>query len=493
MKKYVKILAAVVSFAIITACLCGCRMNMVGSGYDLYIFNGKGESAAALDKAAKKFTEETGKKVKTFSLGSGTSSIDTLRAEMNSKNQPTIFSIVNLQELKEWEEGGYVLDFSTLPDSEFKTLTDKIPYNMRLTSDGVTNYGIPYNVEGYGYIADSKMVEALFGDGTAEKFKDDAKDATYEEFENMVKAVDAYIKTDATSSFTLNGKTYTLRSGKTDLSKKLTGVFAVAGADKWTYGDHMVNVALNAVFESPADAANATDADINRLKGPLTAYAKALDFKTAYAAGRGGALLRGSEFINTTTANYDSAVQLFAEGKALFLKQGNWVYTNLEKANTEIVKTIFFIPVKLPLKDSDVTIPGKSADYINSSISVYVPNYYAINAKATDEQKQTAMDFLLWLNTSESGQKFVTEDMAFIPYNAENLTTDNALSNSIIEYMAEGDVLSNPYGGAPVNWSTDIVGGEVMEKYLTKKDWTEADYTAIADFAVSKWKEMKGK
>ena len=31
-------------------------------------------------------------------------------------------------------------------------------------------------------------------------------------------------------------------------------------------------------------------------------------------------------------------------------------------------------------------------------------------------------------------------------------------------------MLSNPYGGAPVNWSTDIVGGEVMEKYLTKKE-----------------------
>lgn len=492
-KKCIKIFSLCLTALLCFVCLCGCRMNMVGGGYDLYIFNGKGESAAALERAAEKFTEETGKKVKTFSLGSGTSSIDTLRAEMNSKNKPTIFSIVNIQELKEWEEGGYVLDFNTVTDTDFKTLAEDIPQNMRLTSDGKTNYGVPYNVEGYGYIADSRMVDALFGDGAAADFAEDAKEASYEEFEDMVEAVDAYIKDGTVSSFTLDGNPYTLRGEKTEISKNLTGVFAVAGADKWTYGDHMVNVALNAVFENPTAAANATDAQIESLTGPLTAYAKALDFKTSYAAGRGGALLRGAEFINTTTSNYDAAVQLFAEGKALFLKQGNWVYTNLEKANTEIVKTLFFIPVKLPLTNSDVTVSGKTAEDINSSISVYVPNYYAINAQATDEEKQTAMDFLVWLNTSESGQKFVTEDMAFIPYNAEDITTDNALSNSIIEYMDEGDVLSNPYGGAPVNWSTDVLGLEVMEKYLTKEEWTDADYTAIAEYGVSKWKEMKGK
>jgi len=495
MNKFIKILSAAVAVSVCFLSLCGCGMNMAGSDYDLYIFNGKGESAAALDAAAKKFTEETGKKVKTFSLGSGTSSMDTLRAEMNSKNMPTIFSIVNIQELKEWEEGGFALDLNTVTDEKFKAFADSIPQNMRLSSDGVKNYGVPYNVEGYGYIVDTRMIEALFGENTAKDFLEDAQYATYEEFENLVKAVDGYIKNNSISSVTLNGTSYTLRNEKTELSQKLTGVFAVAGADKWTYGDHMVNVALNAVFSNPAEAAAATGEDIESLRGPLIAYAKALDFKTSYTAGRGGILQRGAEFINTTTANYDSAVQIFAESKALFIKQGNWTYTNIEKANTEIVKTLEFIPVKLPVKNSDITVKGLTANKLNSSISVYVPNYYAINAKASDEQKQNAMEFLIWLNTSESGQKFVVEDMAFIPYNAdhEGITTDNSLSNSIIRYMQSGNVLSNPYGGAPVNWSTEVVGLEVMEKYLTKSQWTDQDYEAIADYGISKWKEMAGK
>jgi len=38
-----------------------------------------------------------------------------------------------------------------------------------------------------------------------------------------------------------------------------------------------------------------------------------------------------------------------------------------------------------------------------------------------------------------------------------------------------------------------VVGLEVMEKYLTKPQWTEQDYEAIADYGISKWKEMAGK
>ncbi len=493
MRNIAKIFSLCLVLCMVALSFAGCGMNMAGAGNDLYIFNGKGESAQALKDAANKYSEETGKKVKTFSLGSGTSSLDTLRAELNSKNMPTIFSIVNIQELKEFEEGGFALDLTTVTDEKFKMLADEIPENMRLSSNGTNSFGIPYNVEGYGYIVDTRMVEALFGDGTAEDFLEDAKNASYEEFQNLVIAVDGYIKNNAVASVVLDGETYTLRNEKTDLSSKLTGVFAIAGADKWTYGDHLVNVALNAVFDNPAEAASATDAQLESLKNPLIAYAKALDFKTSYAAGMGGPIKRGAEFINTTTANYDAAVQIFAQSKALFIKQGNWAYTNIAKVDKEIVKTLEFIPVKLPIKDADITSSVRTADKLNSSISVYVPNYYAINAKATDEQKKNAMDFLVWLNTSETGQKFVTEDMAFVPYNADhqNISTDNSLSNSIIRYMKSGDVISNPYGGAPVNWSGDVLGLEIMEKYLTKENWTDEDHTNIADYAISKWKEMK--
>ncbi len=478
----------ILSFVLFTA---GCN-NTVSTDYDLYIFNTKGENADAMDDAAKAYEQETGKKVKVFSLGSGTNTLDTLRAEMNSKNKPGIFSIANITELAEWEEGGFALDLSNTDNAEFNKLHDSIPENMRLTSDGAKSYGIPYNVEGYGYITDTRMIASLIGNEYVPAFLEDLKTASYADFERLVLTLDDYIKNNTEGKIILNGTTYPLLP-KSGLSEKLTGVFSVAGSEKWTYGDHMINVALASSFETPADARTATEAEIDAFLPAFKAYARALDLKTSHAAGASSPLIRGAEFINTTTSNYDASVQIFADGKAVFLKQGNWVYTNIAKANSEIVKTLTFIPIKLPLTQADIKVNNLTVQKLWQSIPVYVPNYYAINAKADEAQQKEAMNFLVWLNTTESGIKFIKEDMAFIPYNANPDTTvlNNSLGNSILEYMKDGDIISNPYAGTPATWTSDILGLEIMENYLTKDKWDEEDYDAIAKYGISKWKELR--
>ncbi len=461
--------------------------------YDFYIFNTKGENADAMQKAVDAYSEKTGQKIKVFSLGAGTNAADTLRAEMNSKNMPAIFSIMNIRELEEWSEGGFALDLSTVENADFKAMHDEIPDSLRLTSDG-KSYGIPYNVEGYGYIVDTKMLADLFGEENVDEFLEDFREATYSEFEALVEKVNSYIKEGTAGEVLLDGEEYTLKPEKTELSKKLTGVFAVAGSEKWTYGDHMINIALDAVFANPDEAKNADAKKIEDLKNPLMAYARALDLKSSYVAGDEGALKRGPQMINSTTNGYDAAVQRFAEHKALFIKQGNWAYSNIEKANPEIVSTLTFLPIKMPFEDKDITVDSLDAEKINRSIAVFVPNYYAINAKVSKEEQQKAVDFLVWLNTTTEGEKFVTEDMAFIPHNAEPSVTklDNSLSDSIIEYMHEGDTITNSYAGAPINWTGETVGLEIMEKYLTKEDWDEKDYEQIADYAILRYKEMAG-
>lgn len=489
MKKFISVFMTIIMTATLFVS-CG---EKTSKDYDFYIFNTKGENADAMQKAVDAYSEKTGLKIKVFSLGSGTSSADTLRAEMNSKNMPAIFSIMNIRELEEWREGGFALDLSTVTDADFKAMHSAIPDSLRLTADG-KSYGIPYNVEGYGYIADTKMLADLFGEENVDEFLDDFKKATYSEFETFVVKMDDYIKKGTADKVTLGGKEYALKPDKTELSEKLTGVFAVAGSEKWTYGDHMINIALDAVFANPDEAKNADAKKIESLKNPLMAYARALDLKSSYVAGDEGALERGPQMINSTTNGYDASVQRFAEHKALFIKQGNWAYSNIEKANPEIVKSLTFLPVKMPISDNDITVNNLSAEKINRSIAVFVPNYYAINAKVSPEEQQKAIDFLVWLNTTTEGERFITEDMAFIPYNAEPSVTklDNSLSNSIIEYMHDGDTITNSYAGAPVNWTGETVGLEIMEKYLVKKDWDEKDYEQIADYAILRYKEMAG-
>lgn len=463
--------------------------------FDFYIFNTKGENAEAMENAANAYEDITGQVVKVFSLGAGTDSSDALRADMNSAdNMPTIFSIMNLQELREWVEGGFALELGSASDPDFTAMHDAIPNGLRLTNDGTNSYGIPYNVEGYGYIVDTLLLADLFGSENVDSFLADFKEASYDEFEDLVLTLDLYIKDDAAGSVDLNGQSYTFADEKGDLSATLNGVFATAGSQTWTYGDHMINIAIDTVFANPAAAASATDEQIESLRNPFLAYAEALDLKTSHAAGNNGPLARGPEFINTTTASYDASVQILADHKAVFLKQGNWVYTNIERVNDVITETLTFLPVKMPFEQSDIQVDGLTVEHMRSSIPVFVPNYYAINAKATADQQEKAQQFLVWLNTSDEGRKFIIEDMAFIPYNADPDTTTlpNSLGQSILEYIKSDNTITNAYAGAPTNWSGDTVGRNIMENYLTKEEWTASDYEDIADHAVDQWQSMKG-
>lgn len=494
-KKMRKKLRTLLVGALVVGMLAGCGNS--GSGgtesssnedYDLYIFNSKGENADALEAAAKAFGEEKGVTVKVFSLGSGTNSDELLRTEMNSKNKPGIFSCMNAQGLPEWVEGGFIMDLSEATNEEFKTLVSEIPEDFNLT-DGTANYGIPYNVEGYGYIVDKEMLAALFGEDQVDSFIESFKTADYDEFEAMVNTLTDYIKEGKAGTVELSGQEFVLAEEKAGKAAELEGVFSVAGAEKWTYGDHMINVAIDAIFKDSKAASEAAKEQLEAGRGAFEAYAKALDLKTANATTE-----RGPELINSTTNGYDPAVATFANSKAVFFKNGNWAYTNIEKANPDIVDTLTFLPVKMPFSQDDITVDGLTVEHMSSSIPVFVSNYYCINKKVSDEEKELAQEFLVWLNTSETGQKFVIEDMAFIPYNADPATTSAgySLGDSIISYINEGQTITNAYAGAPAGWATDTFGQYVMENYVNTAEWPENAYEDIADYAISSWCEKAG-
>ena len=154
---------------------------------------------------------------------------------------------MNAETLVEWTEGGFAMDLSKATNEEFKQLVADIPESFNLT-DGTANYGIPYNVEGYGYIVDKEMLAALFGEDQVDAFLEAFKTATYDEFEQMVLTLQSYIKEGTAGSVTLSGQEFALAAEKTGKAATLEGVFSVAGSEKWTYGDHFVNIAADAIF-----------------------------------------------------------------------------------------------------------------------------------------------------------------------------------------------------------------------------------------------------
>lgn len=481
---FVKALAA----GLMTAGIMSSAVLASGNDYDFYMFNIKGESADAMQAAVEAYQEETGVVIKLFSLGAGTDSSEALRADLQSDSMPAIFGVQDAQKLIEYVEGGYAMPLSEAADADFAALAAEIPQSFYLTRDGETNYGVPLNIEGYGLIVDTRVLASMFGEENTDAFIAAYKTASYAEFEAMVLAMDDYIKNGTAAEITLSGETFAFQAEKDERASKLKGVFSVAGSEKWTYGDHLFNVAVDGVFADSVACANAQADQIEAGRGVYEAYAKLLDLGTSHAQ-----IERGPELINQTTNGYDQAVGYFANGETVFIKQGNWCYTNIINANAEVADYMTFLPIKIDVTD-DMLTSGLTAERMNSSIPVFVPSYYCINAKCSDEEKEAAEKFLVWLNTTESGLKFVVEDCAFIPYNADPEVTSAgySLGDSILSYVKEGQTITNAYAGLPANYATYTLGAQMLENYVNKTEWPETAYSDIADFVISSWKESAG-
>lgn len=485
--------AAVLALGLTAVSLAGCgnSKDTAKKDYDFYIFNGKSENAEALKQVVQKYEEEKGVTIKLFSIGD-TTVTETLRSEMNSSEKPTIFSI-GTGAAQEWKEGGFVKDLekeALVP--ELKELAGSIPKEMRLMVEDGDNLGIPYNIEGYGLIVNKQMICDLFGLENADDFIKDYKKADYTQFQTMVKAIDSFLKGTSAESIQLGDNTYTLAVEKTELTQNLNGVFSIAGAEKWTYGDHYSNYALNTVFSNLTDARNATPEQLDSLQEPLRKSIEELDFISQYAAGPDAALKRGPDFVNSTKAGYDQAVQTFTEKRAVFIKQGNWVFSNVAKLDQDYANQLTMLPLKVNFEAADIKVEGRNPEKFNQSIPEFVPNYYAVNKKVGEEEQKKAEEFLLWLNTSEEGQKCIVEDFAFVPFNASADTVlDNPLSTDLISYMKEGNVLGNPFNGVPNAWGQEVYGKYIMENLFTKETWTPEDYETVAKDSIAQWKSFQ--
>lgn len=481
-----KKIAAYAAIGIAAVGLAGCGQKV--KDYDVYFFNAKSEIAESLDELALKYEEETGKRVKTFTVGTSESA-ETMRSELKSKDYPTVFTS-NAVAFEEWKSAGFAVGAEGIQNPELKALYENLPDTMKLQFDGEGNYGIPYNIEGYGLIADRRMLAELFGLESIDEFIKDYKEADYGQFQEMVRAIDAQIKEGKSQSFTLSENTYATTGKSGNITGSLNGVFAVAGAEKWTYGNHFGNYPISTVYKDIYDVRGSEASKTEELMTPLVKSLQELDFLTQYAAGPDGPVERGPRFINSTVTGYDQAVQTFSEGKAVFIKNGNWIYSNIAKINEEAAENLLMLPMKLNFEDSDIKVEGLTVDQMNRSIPEFVSQYYVINAKATEEERRAAEDFVLWLNTSETGRDYVINRFAFVPFNAdENTKLDNPLSNDLIQYKVEGNLLANPFDAAPASWGTECYGKYLMENLFTNpQPWTREELEEIAKKCVDYWK-----
>lgn len=488
-----------IAFSALTmALLSGCgkdedetKKAEIKKDYDICIYNSDRDNEEKFREMCDEYTNRTGVIIKTITPSEEDDTVENLESYLNSESAPDIFTVNNIQELKKWKSDGSVWDFSNATDENFKKVANDIPDYLRLSTNTADNFGIPYTVEGFGYVLDPKMISSLFGGDKYRNVIYDLQECTYDEFALMVEALRAYIMSSAAFTFTLNNNEYSFVTDKGELSRNLTGVFSFAAGVPKNGGTYMANIPVASVFDSAAAANLATKDDTDKLETPFLCFAEALNLITQNVAGNSGPMGRGAEMVSTSRNSTAQSLKNFVNGKSVFLLASTEDYKNLSTFNSLVAKRCVFIPIKMPIDATDFRASENIVKDVNRGLTIYSPRYYCINANSNERQHVQAQKFLTWLSTSELAAKYVVSEFGYAPYNIEDVSVvENPLTRSALGYIAENKVLPYAISGAPEDFSDEILGKYLIEQHFSKAVWSENDYRSIANYAIEKWKEL---
>lgn len=342
-----------------------------GSFDDIRLVNGKPEINDQLKALADKYKEETGNVVEIETIGGDQKASDALKAYYQAGNMPDIF-FVESNDIPDWE--GKLVD---LKDEQWTQDTDS-----ELVVDGAT-VGFPYSVE-----------------ATALGYNKDLLDKA---------GIDPKTLTSPAA--------WTEAVEKLDSMKDELGITAVFGwcAEHsnlgWSSGTHVFGQYLDAGLayddRTYIDLLNdGGKIDESRMK----AFADFIGMMNKY-----------SDPALVIDGNYDSQVAGFAEGKYVFVTQGNWIAPNILSNSNYSGFEMGFAPYAF--EDGIDTIIGG------------VPNFWAVYA---DGHVDAAKAFLQWCS-EDSAQQILVEQAALIsPYTDCKYTADAPFAASIAEYIANG-------------------------------------------------------
>ena len=162
--------------------------------------------------------------------------------------------------------------------------------------------------------------------------------------------------------------------------------------------------------------------------------------------------------INPLEVTYDKETGDFATGKSASIHQGNWAYG-------------MFTDYDIPFEMGMMPFPLAG----NDKLAVSVPTCWYVNSQATAEEIQAGKDFITWLYTSETGEKYMMEEFGFIPVvsNMENSNLD-PLSQDVSAFAAAGNTIGWPNSLWPAG-IVDVYLQPITEEFFTS-DMSGTDF-----------------
>ena len=331
----------------------------------VYWLNFKPELDETAQGLASKYTEATGVPVKVVTAASGTYQ-QTLIAEMDKSEAPTLFIIGNAAGVTEW--GDYAIDLKGTP-IEAELTTDA--YNLYDDAGKLVSMGYCY--ECYGIVANAELIEK------AGHKMDDIKD--FESLKAVAEDIharagelgfDAFVATDMDDS------------------------------SSWRVTGHLAN--LEYYYEE--QDSGPIDSSTSEISGKYMP-----NYKNIYD------LMINNSTVEPTalaTGGHDPSTQ-FTNGEAVFFLTGSWDYATLSEAQPSVTIIPYYCGVE-----------GEEKAGLNCGTE----NCWAVNANASEADQQATLDFMVWLVSDPEASAALVEQLGILPYKNAAKSTNGFLNDA---------------------------------------------------------------
>ena len=329
----------------------------------VYWLNFKPESDEVLQQVAKLYTEKTGVAVNVVTAASGTYS-QTLTAEMDKSNPPTLFIVGNQAGANTWSD--YCLD---LAGTKIANELNTDAYNIYDENGKLCSIGYCY--ECYGIIVNVDLLEK------AGHKLDEINN--FESLKAVVEDIHAHAAELGFDAFT-----------SSDMD----------GSSSWRFTGHMIN--LDYVYEERAAGAAWTEC-------PATITGEFVpNFKNLYDLA-----INNSEFGPATfAAGGHDAEGEFKADKAVFFVNGSWEYGAVSEG-----KNVAMIPYYCGVEGEE-----------KAGLNCGTENNWAINAKADQADIDATMEFLYWCVTDPEASRLLVDSFGVMPYKQAAESTNGFLA-----------------------------------------------------------------
>ena len=442
MKSGKRILAVLLT-AVLLLSLAGCsRSGKEEAAVTVRYLNFKPEIADKYQELANIYQQKTGVKVVVETAANNTYE-QTLAAKMSTDEAPTLFQINGPRGYANWAD--YCADLSQT--QLYQHLTDK---SLAVTA-GDKVVGIPYVVEGYGIIYNKAVTDkyfALTDRRTGFSSMDDINN--FNELKALVEDMQAHAE-----------------------ALGIRGVFAstsLKAGEDWRWQTHLAN--LPVYYEFTKNKVDLTSDAVGEI-----AFEYAPQFKNIFDLYTDNSVtdkkLLGSKTVMDSMAE-------FALEQCAMVQNGNWAWSQISDVAGNKVKAenIRFMPIYMGVEGEE-----------KQGLTIGTENFYAINAKATEEQQKAAADFIYWLYSDEQAKKYVTEELGFIaPFDTfdESDRPADPLAGQVMDWMNKTDVTSVPWQFTlfPSTHFKEAFGASLLKYVQGGKDWD----TVVRD-TVDGWKK----